>query len=95
MTELDVALLAILSTLTVGIVQAIKAAVKTEMSRWGPLLAIGTAVGLSGLWTFLGATIPEGVSAAAYLAVHGIAAGLMASGLYSAGRRVLHNGGAE
>jgi len=90
MTDLDAALLAILSTLTVGIVQALKAAIKADMSRWGPLLSVGVAVGLSGLWTLLGAKIPEGVDTYAYLAVHGIGAGLMASGLYSTAKRVLN-----
>ena len=92
MTELDAGLLAILSALTVGLVQAIKAPISGDMSRWGPLLSLGAALALSTLWTWLGAEIPEGVNPWAYLGLHGIAAGLMASGLYSTGRRVLTNG---
>ena len=93
MTELDVGLLAILSALTVGVVQAIKAPFNGVLARFGPWLSLGVACGLAALWTGLGATIPDGVSTWAYLTVHGIAAGLMASGLYSTTRQVINGSG--
>ena len=93
MTELNAGLLAILSALTLGLVQVIKAPFGDRLNRWAPLVALVVACGLSALWTGLGAEVPEGVNAWAYLALHGIAAGLGASGAYSTTRQVLNNGG--
>ena len=95
MTTLDAALMGILAVLTVGLVQAIKAPFGDRLDRFGPWLSVGVGCGLAAAWTVLGAEIPEGVNALAYLLVHGLAAGLSACGLYSAGRQVLTNGKGE
>ena len=94
MVELNAGLLAILTALTTGLVQAIKAPFdnKDTAAKFAPWIALVVACAASALWTGLGAKIPEGVSAWAYLGVHGLFAGLSASGLYSPGKRVVPNG---
>jgi hypothetical protein len=94
MVELNAGLLAILTALTTGLVQAIKAPFSdtAKATRFAPWIAIAVACAASALWTGLGAEVPEGVSAWAYFGVHGLFAGLSASGLYSAGKRVIPNG---
>ncbi|HUU32625.1 MAG TPA: hypothetical protein VMW48_01115, partial [Vicinamibacterales bacterium] len=59
------------------------------ITRWLPILSIVVGLILSATWTLLGAEIPEAVNRFAYLGIHGVAAGLSASGLWSTAKAVV------
>jgi len=93
MTELNTALLGLMSATTLIVLEAAKRLLgrffkAEDISAVAPIasLILGVLAGL--LWTGLGITIPEGVSALAYLGLHGLFAGATASGLYSIAKRV-------
>ena len=90
MTELNVSLLGILTLFTAALVRAIRQPFpEATITRFLPIISIVVGLALSATWTLLGAEVPEGVHKLAYLGIHGVAAGLSASGLWSTAKAVV------
>lgn len=93
MIQLDPEMLAALSAFVVALVQAMRMALahfkqQTVVESFGPFISIGFAVIVC--WLML--TVPEGVNAARFIGYYALATGLMASGLFSAGKRMINGG---
>ena len=95
MTELNIALLAMMGFTILLVVEIPKRIIKKWWGEdvgdyWGPIIALALGPVIAQTWLFLGTTAPEGVNLAAYLAIHGLCAAGEAVAGFTIGKRVLN-----